>query len=291
MNGMNTLFPPLFAKGTAMTVRSVLLVTTFLLSAGVASAQPCVLTESSDLFAPYASPEAAGRVQWKASYRAAYKLMRECPNGPADVESRRLFFRYVDQQFSLDYERLQKVWAQQGEPLSEGGMETVRYFRQDLRAYLDKIVDPARDAAAAPVLLRHAGSAAIAKLGPEVKGPVIAMAKSNQPSKFWAERDEQIVAIEAIGHWLASTKTGPAEKRELTSILIATLPSSNRVSEGRTQALTIATLRALSQTDDAATQRQLIAWANQYARTYGTSNDIATTARDAVNAISRRLDP
>ncbi|HEX9984546.1 MAG TPA: hypothetical protein VGF69_14895 [Thermoanaerobaculia bacterium] len=272
-----------------MTVRSILLITTFVLSASVAAAQPCTLTESSDLFAPYASPESAGRAQWKASYRVAYKLMRECPDGPADVESRRLFFRYVDQQFSLDYARLQKVWAQQGEPLSEAGMETVRYFRQDLRTYLDRIVDPARDAASAPVLLRHAGGAAIAKLGPAVKGDVIAMAKSNRPSKFWAERDDQIVAIQAIGEWLASMEIDTAAERELTSVLVATLPSPDHVKEGRTQALTLATLHALGQTNDAETQRQLIAWANQYARAYGTSNDIATAARDSVNAISRRL--
>jgi hypothetical protein len=268
-------------------IRSLLFATILAFSAAAAAAHPCTIAQSSDLFRPLIAPETAGRAEWRASSRAAYQLMRACPSGPVDAESRRLFFRFIDQQFSLDYDHLQTVWAQQGEPLSEGGLEAVHYFRRDLLEYLDKIVTPA-DETAAPILLRHARGAALAKLGNGVKGQVIALAQSKRVSKRWAERDEQVAAIDALGQWLLSSAVSDADKRQFVAVIERALPPADDVPGGRVQAVAVAAIRALGNSSSAEVQQKLVAWADDYAKVNGADNDVANAAKDAVNAIARR---
>lgn len=243
---------------------------------GAAAGVPCTLAADSPLFAAVRDPEQSTEEEWRAASRSLYRLMRECPKGPADAESRGRFFDYVRQEFSLDYKALGELWRLRGQALTEGGWESIDYHRRDLLAYVDAIVDPARDARFAPVVLRYGNGPAIAALGHAVKNDVIELA-----------RTRPIEAATALGRWIRDDERafGAAEKAELTTLLITLLPDPTAVSPGAVHLRARAALEALSAARDPRVAATLRAWATAHEKHLGYENTLARLARKSAESI------
>jgi hypothetical protein len=127
-------------------------------------ADPCDANWSA-LIGPYDHPETATDTEWSISKQIASRLMRDCPTGPTNKESRRLFFEFAERQLSLDYARLTTAWEEQGHPLSEGGEESIWEFERELRQFISSIADPKRDA-------EHCGSLLMKPTSRSVKNAI-----------------------------------------------------------------------------------------------------------------------
>jgi hypothetical protein len=238
---------------------------------------PCTLAAESTLFAAVHDPEHSSEDDWRAASRALYRFMRECPRGPADAESRERFFEFVRQDFSLDYAKLAEIWRGRGQALTDGGWESIEYGRQDLLAYLDMIVDPARDVRFAPVVLRYGNGPAIAALGHTVKKDVLELA-----------RTRPVEAATAIGRWIRVDEQGfsAAEKEELTTLLVTMLPDPTAVAPGAVHLRANAVLEALSAAHDPRIAATLRTWAAAHEKHLGYENTLARAARKSAESIT-----
>ena len=236
----------------------------------------CVVTPRSPLFAPLVSPEAAPTTAWVAMSKEIARLTRECPEGLADRESTRLFHSFASQYLEMDIERLRRVWAQQGEPLSEGGAEAIANRRAELRDYLARTVRGDEDSVSTAFILAHGRGPAVAKLGPKVKHHVLKAAKQSPRNARRLEHTEQIAAIQTLGVWISAheTRFSEVEKGEMTECLFNVLPEPGAVPGGYVYRIARETLLALSNSSALETERRLADWATAYARSYGTADDL-----------------
>ena len=74
--------------------------------------------------------------------------------------------------------------------------------QDDLRSYIDRIVDPKLDLPYAGIILEHGNATAISKLGRPVMHRVLAAAIT-APNDLRPGHDQQAAAIAALGLWLA----------------------------------------------------------------------------------------
>jgi hypothetical protein len=250
----------------------------------------CSVGRSSALFFNSHRPEAATKPEWRAQSKALQSIMTNCPTGPDDAASRQLFYEFADEYLSLDLGALAREWNRRGEPASEGTMESFTYERRDLRAYLTKIFDPTRDASAAPIILRQANGAAMARSGRAAKDDVVKAARTTS-SQDADRHDTQSEAIRALGLWIhpSNKEFSDAEKSEFIEIIFAALPPGDNVPGGRMHALTRACLQALANARDENAKQRVIAWANAYAQKYDHTFELAKLALNTVNSIQRLL--
>lgn len=243
---------------------------------GAAAGVPCTLAADSPLFAAVRDPQQSTEEEWRAASRSLYRLMRDCPDGPADAESRDRFFDFVRQEFSLDYRALGEIWRRRGQALTEGGWETIESQRLNLLAYVDAIVDPARDAKFAPVVLQYGNGPAIAAFGHAVKNDVIELA-----------RTRPIEAATALGRWIRDDERGfsAAEKEEITTLLLTLLPDPTAVSPGAVHLRARAVLDSLSAAHDPRVAATLRTWAAAYEKHLGYENTLARLARKSAESI------
>ena len=257
------------------------LMTSFAVTA--AASDSCAL-DRAVLMAPLRHPETAKPPEWHDSLVVLYRVMRSCPKGPADRENRDLLFDYVNSKLSLDYVHLCQVWT--GGHAEDG---CIGEDQQDLRDYLDRIVDPILDLRYADVILEHANGRAIAKLGRPVMDRVLAMAVT-EPNHLRAGHDQQIAAITALGVWLApNSDFTTGEKGEFLEAIRSVRPPGDKVAGGRPHTIVRACLQALAKTDSPAVRQLLLAWADVYEAKYLRAEDeLPRIARKGAEAIAER---
>jgi hypothetical protein len=250
--------------------------------------QDCIINADSALLAPLRHPYTATHVEWTAAARTFAAIARACPSGPADPKSRERLFAYIDSKLSLDYDRLCAIWTKGNYGSGDGCVNEEEH--SDLRAYLDKIVDPARDSAETAMILKHGNGLAISKFGPTVKSRVIEMASAPQPTEPF--HDPQIEAFRALGFWLlpSESKFTADEKAELTTLLLNALPPADKVAGGRETAMTRAILQSLGNSTNPAVARTLRTWANLNQSTRSYPSSLAANARTAAAAVGKHAE-
>jgi hypothetical protein len=249
--------------------------------------QLCRLTTHSVLFAPLRHPEDAPTKEWVASIRTFNGIARSCPNGPSDPESRQLLFDYIDQKLSLDYDHLCAIWTKGHDDTGDGCIDHDEH--NDLRAYLDQIVDPSRDIGRMSMILKHGNGLAISKLGLAAKSRVVDMASGPQPVE--AFHDPQIEALRALGYWLLPNESRftPDDKAQFTMLLLHALPPADKVAGGRETVMARAILQALGNSSRPDVAQALRNWAqlNQASRNY--ASPLAVSATTAAVAVEKRV--
>lgn len=246
----------------------------------------CAITADSALLAPLRHPYTASSAEWTAAARIFFANTRPCPNGPSDPKSRERPFAYIDGKLSLDYDRLCDIWTN-GNRGSDGCVNEEELH--DLRAYLDKIVDPARDGAETAMILKHGNGLAISIFGPTVKSRVIEMASTSPP--YAPLRDSGIEALRALGCWLLPNESrfSTEETAQFTTLLLHSLPPADNVAGGRETMMTRAILQSLGNSSRPDVAQTLRMWGklNQATRNYESS--LATNARAAATAVEKRV--
>ena len=248
------------------------------------------------LLAPYDHPETATSTEWQQSRNVAHRLMTNCPLGPNEATAREAFFDFASRQFELDYDHLSQVWEEQGEPLSDGAIESIWYFETELRRYLTQIADPARDSKHAETLLKHAHGEAIARFGATVADAVRKLASSKTVREGYPEHrvivhdhDSRVEAIRAIGLWLdpSTAEFSPRQRKDFAQLLIDLLPEPDFIPRSDDRRSTEAIIWALGHSSDPEVAAGLVDWLNAYLRNTGRTklDSIAQAAFSAANAI------
>lgn len=275
---------------TTMTRRFSLVLTIIFACTAFAAAphQDGTLGKDSVLLKPFSHPYAASHAEWTAAARAFAAVMKANPSGPSDPESRDAVFAYIDGKLSLDYERLCAIWTNGRAGSGDGCASEEEH--NTIRAYLDSIVDPARDAQYTGMILKHGNGLAISKLGPTVKARVVEMSAQEQPGEPF--HDPQVEAFRALGYWLSASdnRFTADEKAQFTSLLLHELPQPDSVAGGRETLVARTILQALANSARADVAKTLRTWAqvNQSARSY--TSPLAASASSAALAVEKHLD-
>ena len=245
------------------------------------------LGKDSVLLNPFSHPYAASHAEWTAAARAFAAVMKANPAGPSDTESREAVFAYIDGKLSLDYDRLCAIWTNGRSGSGDGCVSEEEHNM--LRAYLDEIVDPARDSQYTGMILKHGNGLAISKLGPTVKGRVLDMAAAPQAGEPF--HDPQVEAFRALGYWLSASDSRftPEEKAQFTTLLLHALPPADTVAGGRETFMARTILQALANSSRPDVAQTLRIWAqvNQATRSY--TSPLAVSAKTAAFAVERRV--
>ena len=264
-------------------------------SSGSAESKSCVVAAQSPLFGALVAPESASNESWRALHREMRRLIRECPGGPSNPESRRLLLQFIERYLDLDLTRLMKVWDQQRQSLSEGGLEAMAEGRNDLRTYFDDVVAGDEQGDAYRVVLKHGSGKAIAKLGPRAKKEVLKSAATKGPKSrpFYARHDQQVSALETLGFWIDPNETrfSAAEKSEFSDALMSAIPPPSHIPGGMGHTLARKALTALAKSDQENTQKRVLKWANERGGMWGPDDEFALLAQKALNDIEKRIRP
>lgn len=217
----------------------------------------------------------------RAASREFYRLKRSCATGPSAAAERAAFYRYVSEYPSLDFERLCAIWLRDvpEKDRSDEGCEP-RVLKEDIAAYVDRIVDPARDLDYAEAILRAGGDEAIAKLGAAALDRVIAAATTPLAGENAAR--SRAAAIRALGRWVdpSDTRFSAADKARVTTILLGLLPDATKAETDGPEGLALkATLTALAHADDELVRQRLQSWAIEFSRDHGYRGDLIELAR------------
>lgn len=259
-----------------------------LTAAAAAPHQTCVISADSALLAPLRHPYAATTAEWTTAARVFFAITRACPSGPSDPKSRERLFAYIDGKLSLDYDRLCDIWTNGNRGSTDGCVNEEE--QHDLRAYLDKIVDPTRDSSETAMILKHGNGLAISRFGPTVKSRVIETASASQP--YAPLHDPGIEAFRALGYWLlpSETRFTSDEKTEFTTLLLHALPPADKVEGGRETLLTRGILQALGNSSSATVAQALRQWADLNESTLRYPSPLAANARTAAAAVGKRAE-
>ena len=219
-------------------------------SAFGAGSSPCRLSDS--VLGPYRDANATDAAM-AASRRALFELMG-CEPAAIDARSRKIFFEAMDLEFNADHSASIERWAKAHAAANPEGMfEAVSGLQHEMRAYLDRLYEPALDAQFEHVVLRYGQAKTIARLGPASKADVIeVLSTSHRRYGVGKRHNPQVDALAALGHWIdpANASFTPVEKYELAQILTALLEVSENVEPGNHLRLIEATLSSLAKSDD-----------------------------------------
>ena len=246
----------------------------------------CTIGSDSALLKPLQHPYTASHEEWTAAARVFFAITRSCTDGPANPKSRGRLFDYIDGKLSLDYDRLCDIWTH-GNRGADGCVNEEE--QHDLRAYLDKIVDPARDGAETGMILKHGNGLAISRFGPTVKSRVIELTRTSQ--QYTPLHDPAIEAFRALGYWLLPNEKRftTEEKEGFTKLLLQSLPPADKVAGGRETLMTGVILQALGNSSRPDVAKALLTWAqvNQATRDY--ASPLAANAKTAALSVERRV--
>lgn len=217
----------------------------------------------------------------RAASREFYRLKRSCATGPTAAAERAAFFRFASEYPSLDFVRLCAIWLRDVPEKDRSGEDCEpRVLREDISAYVDRIVDPARDLDYAEAILRAGGDEAIAKLGPAAIDRVIVAATT--PGDEENEGRCRAAAIGALGRWVdpRDVRFSAADKARVTAILLGLLPEPTKAeTDGPDGRALKATLTALAHADDELVRQTLQSWAIEFSRDHGDRSDLIELAK------------
>jgi len=177
----------------------------------------CSLDRS--VLAPY-NKTSATEEEWSASRRAISKFMG-CAPSAIDSASRRVFFEVVGREFTTDHKPALDKWRAK-RPGSEALFEGITVFQHELRAYMERLADPKRDAESKGTILRYGTAKTIASFGPAVKNDVLQMlGKPNAVYGVSNQYNSQLDALATLGEWVdpSSGAFSAEEKARFAEIL------------------------------------------------------------------------
>jgi hypothetical protein len=252
-----------------------------------ALSQPCTIDRDSVLLKPLNHPYAASHAEWTTAARVFATITRTCPTGSSDAQSRARVFDYIDGKLSLDYNRLCEIWTNGNAGSGDGCVNEEE--QDDLRAYLDQIVDPLRDSDRVNMIFKHGNALAISKFGPAVERRVLDMASGPQPLE--PVHDPQIEALRALGYWILPNESRftPQDKARFTALLLQSLPPADKVAGGRETLLARAILQALGNSSRANVAETLRTWAKLNEATLKYTSRLAENAKTAAVTIEKRV--
>jgi hypothetical protein len=276
-------------KGTNMTnTRKFFFALAFAFSPAVfaVSNQACAIGADSALLQPLNHPYAASHTEWTAAARVFVSITRTCPKGPSDAQSRARVFDYIDGKLSLDYNRLCEIWTNGNAGSGDGCVNEEE--QNDLRAYLDQIVDPLRDSDRVNMILKHGNALAISKFGPSVERRVLDMASGPQPLE--PVHDPQVEALRTLGYWLLPNESrfNQQDKARFTALLLQSLPPADNVAGGHETLLARAILQALGSSSRAEVAETLRKWAKLNEATLKYPSRLAENAKTAAMTVEKR---
>jgi hypothetical protein len=268
-----------------------LFTTLFALFAGASAfaAQPAPCTLDPRLLALYDSAATAKPAEFGKLRLTVETFMSNCPRGPLDPLSRKVFFDLVDREYSTDF-GVQMAQAR-GEQESQARWEAITIFQGDLSRYLDEIVGP-RDMEYKSTILKVGSGRALAALGPAVKGDVLRLATTagHKLSGFEHRHNAQAAAFEALGYWIDASNGdfNQREKGQLNGLLTGALDASSGAIEGDAHSRTlIAITRSLGHSDDPRAAASLRRFAERLESKKGEIYESARKSADDVEARSR----
>jgi hypothetical protein len=250
-----------------------------------ADAERCAI--SPDVLRPYAAP-AATHADFAASRRAFYgRQSTACAATAWSAAEKDVLYEWLAKEMSLDWQSTFTDWQRRGAKVDERSSEAVAHFQRDLLETIDAVTTPA-EIAHREAILRYAGGAAIAKLGPAVHDDVLASAQ--RPALLAGlgrKHDPREEAVRAIGYWLdpANEAFRADQKRQMARVLTGLLSADGSVKSGEYKA-TVTILWALGRSDSADVERELSAWRHLNASHGG---HLAAEAEQAIEAVRQRI--
>lgn len=203
-------------------MKSTVVLLTLLLATPASAAKPSPCTLDSSVLAPYRDANATDQ-QFAASRRTLFAFT-SCDPAVVDAQSRRVFYEAVDREFNTDHTAYIRRWAAahaDGNP--EGAWEAVNLLQSEMRNYLHRIFDSARDGKEfTHIVLRYGKAETIAALGPDAQRDVLAILAG--PDRFYGvskKLNPKIAARGALAYWIdpANPSFTPVEKAEFARIL------------------------------------------------------------------------
>jgi len=252
----------------------------------------CEFVASPELLAGLVTPEWSQRRALLEKRVAAFHQVRaHCPDGHFDSGSRERFYGYLRRE--IEYRK----WAEghylrTGQGFGEGYGE----YLQELRNYVDRVLDPERDRVFSDLILVFGMPQTVAKLGRSAESEVVTLL---------AVEDRQTTAAAAIGYWIDAANDGftPDEKDRFISLLIDRLPSppafsdADRSSYWQSIHFADAILNALGRSNSVAARDAIRTWLRKFESRPVTGLRAPTepltvkAAREAIAAIEKHLAP
>ena len=268
-------------------MKNVLVIGFGIMAAGAAlyaAPPPCHLDRGVAL-APYAHAEIATMEEWRDSRLAIEKFM-DCPPASIDAQSRKTFFDAVASEFTANHGAEIARWRKTYPGKRDSLAAAIGIFQTDMRRFMERIVDR-KDAASKDVILRYGDARAVAALGPAVKHDVLAAL--GNPSAFYGidhRYHPQLDAIEVLGYWIdpANSEFPPAEKDELTRVLLSLLPHIQSGVNAYEDRSFQSALKALGHSDSIDVETALASWLDRQNDRGGFLYHEATRSLNAVRA-------
>jgi hypothetical protein len=242
-----------------------LLATSFLILIAAAlpafAANPCTLDRS--VLAAYDRPNAT--LEEMAASRRAVSAFMGCDPADIDPASRKVFFAVVQREFRHDPKPHLDAWKTT-HPGSDALWDGINTYQAELRDYLGRAFEPARDKEFMNVVIQYGKAKTIANLGPAAKAAVTR--SLGTPRSFYGIanlHNSQVEALEALGYWIdpANPSFTPVEKYELAQILTGLLDVSENVAGPHHERVVGTALRSLAHSDDAHALTRVEAWAGK----------------------------
>jgi hypothetical protein len=251
-----------------------------------ATMQPCTITR--DVLKPYASPETASLADFAAARKTLVAMhTQRCSGKVWTASEKKVLFDWLAAEMSLDWQNVFTAWERRGVKVDEFSAEGVAGFQRLLLEDLANVTTSA-DLGYRDTILRYADGTAIAKLGRQVYGEVLAAAQRPALlSGLGRKHDPQEEAIRALGIWLdpADKRFTTDEKQQMTRALTGLL-SADGSYRPREYRMTVAVLKALGSSDSPEVVEKLSAWRHLNATQGG---GLAVEAEQAANAVRERI--
>lgn len=265
------------------------------------AAERCSLSLESELVRSLGSGNWSARSDALDKRATAFReLKKRCPTGEFDTDSRRRFFQYVREE--LRYQTWMRDNPTGTREISEGLSEAYRYYLDDLRSYLNRIVDPEKDLVHSKLILEFGEAETVAKLGRTVEDEVVGLLRGG-PVASRPAGEAAIKAASALGFWIdaGSRVFSDQEKERLISFLADNLPTAEELEHLRSpffslrNNLAYAILASLGRSNSGAAKQAIQGWLERSERFIVTVGRVASddqrikAARNAVAAIEERL--
>lgn len=228
-----------------------------------APSNPCSLDRT--VLRAYERPNAT--LDEMAEARRAVSAFMGCDPGDIDESSRKVFFSVVEREFRTDHSSHLATWKQRHTD-SDALTDAIALHQHELREYMDRLFDPARDREFRHVVLNYGKAKTIAALGPDAKNDVVkSLRVANHFYGLSQRYNSQIDALAALGYWIDPENASftPAEKYELTEILTGLLLVSENVQDGNHRRIVQAALSSLAKSDDTHALAAVERWAAKQA--------------------------
>ncbi|MDQ3280296.1 MAG: hypothetical protein M3Q69_02675 [Acidobacteriota bacterium] len=203
-----------------------------------------------------------------------------------DSASRRVFFAIVAREFGADVQSQLASWNAKY-PDSEALWDGLTIHQTELRNYMDRLFDPARDAAFKDVVLRYGKAKTIARLGRDAKADVTKSLGTPVTSYGLAHRyNAQTEALGALGYWIdaADTTFTAEEKRQFAQILTGLLEVTGKIHGRHQRDMLMTTLASLAHSDDPRALAAVERWSNKLEK----DDPIAKATQKTIDAMKAR---